>query len=114
MVYQIANSYYLMKELGYYYDGNKIKSPYVNDNNKCKTKDNIIKGMDIVKFLSFLIEKTRNNKIERQMIYQEIISINYYTNLYKYIISSIIKIFNHHYEMIYYSNFQQNKILNKP
>ena len=93
-LFQVANSYYYMKENGYYYSKNekknfssKIKKP------EPKPNENIIKGMDPIKFLQFLFEKTRNIKIERQLIYYEIISINYHWNFYKKI--------NHHFEMIY-------------
>jgi len=49
--------------------------------------------MDCIKLLQFLIEKTRNNKIERQLIYYELMSINYYWNFYRNI--------NHHFKIIF-------------
>ena len=47
-----------------------------------KEYNNIIKKtIDPIKFLYFLLEKTKNNKIERKVIYHEIISINYYNKI---------------------------------
>ena len=75
---QIAQSYFLMKEVGYYYSRDEISNiSYKFKNKKCKPNLKL-KGTDSVKFLHFLVEKTRNNKIERQMLYHEIISMNYY------------------------------------
>lgn len=85
-LFQIANSYYYMKEEGYYYSkDDKIKNPELNEK--------IIKGMDPIKFLQYLIEKTRNNKVERQLIYNEIILADKWWCFYKNI--------NHHFEMVY-------------
>ena len=49
--------------------------------------------MDNIKLLQFFVEKTKNNKIERQLAYYEIMSINYYTHFYRYI--------NHDFKMFY-------------
>jgi glycosyltransferase involved in cell wall biosynthesis len=92
-LFQVANSYYYMKEEGYYYSRDDKISNLSLIIKKTKPKENVIKGMDAIKFLQFLIEKTRNNKIERQLIYFELISIDYYWNFYKYI--------NHHFKMVY-------------
>jgi glycosyltransferase involved in cell wall biosynthesis len=95
-LFQIANSYYYMKEEGYYYSkedkGSKLLLSTIN-NFIPNVNETIIKGIDPIKYLQFLVEKTRNNKIERQLIYHEIISINYVWNFYKYI--------NHHFKMLF-------------
>ena len=95
-LFQIANSYYYMKEEGYYYSkedkGSKLLLSTIN-NFVPNVNETIIKGIDPIKYLQFLVEKTRNNKIERQLIYHEIISINYVWNFYKYI--------NHHFKMLF-------------
>lgn len=95
-LFQIANSYYYMKEEGYYYykedKGSKLLLSSIN-NYIPNNNEKIIKGMDPIKYLQFLVEKARNNKIERQLIYHELISINYAWNFYKYI--------NHHFKMVY-------------
>ena len=49
--------------------------------------------MGHVKLLQFLVEKTANNQIERQMIYHEIFSIDHYL--------SFLYIIYHNYEMVY-------------
>ena len=94
-LFQIANSYYYMKEEGYYYykeDKKSNISPKIS-NYIPNFNGTIIKGMDPIKFLHFLLEKARNNKIERQLIYHELISIDYAWNFYKNI--------NHHFKMVY-------------
>ena len=81
-LYQIAQSYYLMNEPGYYYSGSEKKNFYPNvKERKCKNNKNLIKDMNEIKFLKFLLEKTKNNLIERQVIYHEIISINHYKKI---------------------------------
>ena len=84
-LFQISKSYYYMKE-----SKNKIILKNIKNN---KSNKNIIRGMDQVKLLQFLIEKTKNNKIESQLIYYELMSINYYSSFYRYI--------NHDYKMVY-------------
>ena len=94
---QIANSYYLMKEKGYYYnkdeERNKIYKFTLKKNRKCKIKKNVIKGLDQVKYLNFLLEHTKDNYIERQLIYYEIKSMSYWEGFHQTI--------ENHFEMIY-------------
>ena len=92
-LYQISQSYYLLKEPGYYYTGEKNNYIAINKNKKCKNNEKLIKDMDEIKFLNFLLEKTENNLLERQVIYHEIISINYYQNFEKSI--------NNHFDLVY-------------
>lgn len=92
-LYQIANSYYLMNDKGYYYSKDDKRGRFPSLKNKiCKPNDKI-KDMSQVKFLQYLVEKTIDNEIERQILYHEFISINYYINFVDFI--------NHHYEMVY-------------
>jgi glycosyltransferase involved in cell wall biosynthesis len=92
-LFQIANSYYYMKEEGYYYSkDDKIKN-LSKKNQDRELNEKIIKGMDPIKFLQFLIEKTRNTKVERQLIYNEIILADKWWCFYKNI--------NHHFKMVY-------------
>lgn len=92
-IYQIANSYYLMKEKGYYYSGDDKRDKFPSLKYKTCKPNNKIKDMGHVKFLQYLVEKTKDNDFERQMVYYEIISVNYYYNF--------LLTINHHYEMIY-------------
>ena len=112
-LFKIAKSYYLIREKGYYYSHDECKDKYkFIKGKKCKVK-NVIKGIDPIKYLIFLLIKTRNVKFEKILLYREIVSIDYYWN-----ISSSI---NKHFEIIYnildktiksrfLSSFQKNKI----
>ena len=91
-LFQIANSYYFFKQEGYYYSKDEPRKR-LSPKNNTKLSREVIKGMDCIKFLQFLIEKTRNNKFERQIIYYELMSINYYWNFYRKI--------NKHFKMIF-------------
>lgn len=63
-------------------------------NKKCKRNNRSgMKHMGQVILLQFLVEKTTNNEIERQMIFHEIMSIHHYLSFYHYIY--------HHYNMVY-------------
>ena len=80
-LFKVANSYYLMKELGYYYSRHD-KKKNIQYKKKCLCRNNLnIKMADPIKFLYILLEKTKNNYIERKIIYHELISINYYSNI---------------------------------
>ena len=80
-IYQVAKSYYLMKQVGYYYSRDEFsyRIPF-QKNKKCKPNGKR-KKIGQLKLLEFLHEKTRNNQLERQMLYHEIISMNYYSKL---------------------------------
>ena len=96
-LFQIANSYYLMKEKGYYYNKdekrNKIYKFKLNKRRKCKINNSIIKGLDQAKYLNFLLEHTKDNYIEGQLIYYEIKSMSYWEGFYQTI--------ENHFDMIY-------------
>ena len=103
---QIANSYYLMKERGYYYNRdtnrNKFSENIETNIKKCKINKNIVKDIDQAKYLNFLLEHTKDNYIERQLIYYEIKSMDYWEgfqqkignhfNLFYEIFDKILKI----------------------
>ena len=95
-LYQIAQSYYLFKQPGYYYSRDEFyhKNPPV-PNRKCLERQNVIRGVDSLKFINYLYDRMEDNEIERQTLYHEIISINYY-NFSKF----SLKI-NDHYDMLY-------------
>lgn len=91
-LFQIAKSYYYMKEQGYYYSKDDKKKMLIK---KCNCTTNFKPGKDQVKFVQFLIEKLKNNKIERQFIYHEIMSINHYEKFYRFINQE------HDFKMVY-------------
>ena len=71
-----------MKELGYYYSYDKFEGGYHQVKNKtCKPYPIKIYNFGHFKLLNFLLEKTKNNLFERQIVYHELISIHYYFNL---------------------------------
>ena len=83
-LYKIAKSYFLMKEEGYYYS----RSDYQK---KISTEKDY--EISIVKFLEFLFEKSKKNRIDIHMLYYEIISLNYFYSFNIYI--------NNHFKMVY-------------
>ena len=89
---QLARSLYLMTERGYYYSHDECKRSELIKGKKCKeNKKNI--GMDPIKYLNFLIDKTEDTKLERKLLYSEIISIDCFLNM-TYLV-------NNHFELIY-------------
>ena len=92
-LYQVAKSYYLMKEVGYYYSRDEFGGRFPSIKGKTCKKNYKITDMGQVKLLQFLVEKTANNQIERQMIYHELFSIDHYL--------SFLYIIYHNYEMLY-------------
>ena len=78
-LYQVAQSFYFMRYPGLYYSkDDKSRRFSFLKNKTCKVRKNIIRGYDSLKFLHFLIEKLNDTKLEKQAIYHEMISINYY------------------------------------
>jgi hypothetical protein len=114
-LFQIAKSYYYMKETGYYYSKDDKRRIKLNSTKKIKLKLNktAIGGVGQVKLLQFLLEKTKNNRIERQLIFYEIMSINYYTSFYQIINHDYIIIYNILEKMIKsrFLSLNQKKIL---
>ena len=84
-ILQVAKSYYYMKELGYYYSRDEFAGRFPKlDNKVCKPNRGKIRGMGHVKLLHFLLDRTRNNEFERQIVYHELISIHHYSNITKF------------------------------
>lgn len=97
-LFKIANSYYFMKYVGYYYSGDEKNNTFpFQKNKKCKLNRRQNNLLDYVKLLQFILEQSKNNKLERQMLYHEIISLYYYTGflrLNEYNIKALYKIFD--------------------
>ena len=92
-LFQVAQSFYFLKQEGLYYSQDDKSGRYpVLKNKICKERK---KGDDSLKFLHFLMENLKDNKLEKQIIYHEMISINYY-NFSNYLIN-----INNDYEMLY-------------
>ena len=95
-LYQIAQSYYLFKEIGYYYSRDDFggKFPFLPDK-KCKIKEKPNKGLDSLKFLNYLYDAMNDDYIERKTLYHEIIAINSFNFL------KFSKYVNDHFDMFY-------------
>jgi glycosyltransferase involved in cell wall biosynthesis len=92
-LFQVAQSFYFLKQEGLYYSQDDKFGRYPDLKNKiCKERK---KGNDSLKFLHFLMENLKDNKFEKQIIYHEMISINYYN------FSNYLKNINNDYEMLY-------------
>ena len=92
-ILQVSNSYYYMKELGYYYSRGQPGSQMKLPEKKCKPNPRKIKDMGYIKLLHYLMDKFGNTEFGKQMIYHELISIHHYLNLVYYT--------NYHYRYVY-------------
>lgn len=94
-LFQVAQSFYFLKQEGLYYSQDNKSGRYPFLKNKICKERKKRKGDDSLKFLHFLMENLKDNKFEKQIIYHEMISINYY-NFSNYLIN-----INNDYEMLY-------------
>ena len=95
-LYQVAQSYYCLKQPGYYYtfDEKKKKFP-LTKNKTCKRREGAVLGIDHIKFLQFLLDKLDDDEFGIQTIYYELKVINEY----KY--SNIKATVTHHFDWAY-------------
>ena len=92
--FNLANSYYLMKELGYlYYKGENIKYIPKEGNKVCKVVDKI-KNFDQFKYTKFLVEKTGHNLNEQMIAYKQLILVNVLYHIYN------LKLDSRHYKIM--------------
>ena len=78
-LYNVAQSYYLFRQPGYYYTFDERKGRFpLNYEKKCRQKEGI-RGYDHLKFLQFLIDIYEDNEFYKQVIYHELKAINNYT-----------------------------------
>ena len=79
-MYNVAQSYYLLNQPGYYYTFDERKGRFpLKKNKKCRQKEGIIKNLDHLKFLQFLIDIYEDNEFYKQVLYHELKAINNYT-----------------------------------
>ena len=95
----LSNSFYLMKEPGYYRSkGECFITPSEKVQKRCGLNNCIInKEFDSIKYINFLSEKLNNSKKEGELIYNELANIDYNYDLYKNINNDfdyIIKVFD--------------------
>ena len=113
-LFHIANSYFYMNECGYYVGNYECENSFpILKLKRCKPKNITINGeLDPIKYLNFLLDKSKGREIENDFIYQELLSINYYNKLDKLInknFSYVYFILNR----IYKSNLHYKKRKNK-
>ena len=78
-LYQLAQSYYMFKQVGYYYSRDERAGKFPNVPGKvCPTRENASYEFDSLKFINYLYDNMGDNEIERKTLCHEIISINYY------------------------------------
>ena len=95
-LYQIAQSYYMFREVGYYYSRDERSGRFPNVPGKtCIVKQKLNYHLDGLNFLNYLYDNTANNEIERKTLAHEIISINAYD------FSNMCKYLNSHFYMLY-------------
>jgi len=93
----LANSYYLMKELGYFYNLDDKRKEFSKLKNKVCKSNNKIKDLSPFKFLKFLVGRVENNTKEQIYVYKEIttlIDYDYYLETFK--------MRKEHYEIMFY------------
>ena len=95
-LFTLANSYYLTKEPGYYRSKGEcfvnVSKTFIK---KCNLKSCIISNeFDSIKYLNFLTEKLNNSKIEGELIYKELFTIDYNFDLSKVINNNYNYIFD--------------------
>ena len=95
-LYNVANSYYLMNQPGYYYTFDERKGRFpLTKNRKCLRREGIVKDFDHLKFLDFLIDVYEDNYFYKQVLYHELKAINNYTY------SNFKKTINKHFDWAY-------------
>ena len=94
---RLAKSYYLMKELGYFYNLDDKRKEFSKLKNKVCKSNNKIKDLSPFKFLKFLVGRVENNTKEQIYVYKEIttlIDYDYYLETFK--------MRKEHYEIMFY------------
>ena len=95
-LYQLAQSYYMYREVGYYYSRDEIRGRYPDVPGKtCIIRENINHHFDGLKFLNYLYDNMADNLIERKTLCHEIISINAYD------FSNFGRYLNSNFDMLY-------------
>ena len=113
----ISNSYYLMKEPGYYRSKGECDiNISEKSNKKCGLNNCIISPeFDAIKYLNFLTEKLKNNYIEGGLVFKELLIIDYNIGLYRVINNNfnyIYKILNHLLsKFTLFNHSQKNRII---
>ena len=117
-LYQVAQSYYCLRQLGYYYTFDEKRNGFPRTKNKeCSIKEGVVKDIDHIKYLQFLVDKLDDNELGKKILYHEIKAINNFTY------SNFKRTITHHFDWVYdifdplinssYLNLQQRENLQK-
>ena len=109
-LFHVANTYYYMNECGYYRSRGECEDTFpLLKYKKCKNKNfHINKELDSIKYLNFLLDISKGGKKEKDLLYKELISLNYYKKLEKLINSNFSYVYSI-LDRIYESNFESKK-----
>ena len=95
-LYRIARTYYNFKHPGYYYTSDeKFNSFPFLPNKTSLIKKGVVRGIDHVKFLDFLLETLEDNEFNKLFIYHELKAMDPYS------FSNLKRTVTHHFEMLY-------------
>ena len=70
-LFHLAKSYYVMKEIGYYYSKDEKKNRFKKNNNKICKINNKTKYFGWYKYYKFLVDKHNKNDYEKNMVMNE-------------------------------------------
>ena len=95
-LFRIAESYYFIKDCGYYYAKEENEAPYpILNFKKCKKKNiSIIKELEPIKYLNFLLDIYQGKEIENYLLYKELITIDYRKKLNNFTKSNFSYVYN--------------------
>ena len=95
-LYQVAQSFYLYRDFGYYYSRDEFSGRFpLIPNKKCKIKAKPNKGLDSLKFITYLYDTLEDNAFDKKVICHEIIGANNFDFL------KFSNIVNDHFDMFY-------------
>ena len=114
-LFKVANSYYYMNELGYYKSKRECENTFpLLENKKCILKNVTINNeLDSIKYLNFLLDKSKNSEIENLLIYKELIALEHFKKLERKInknFSYVYSIINRINNSSFYTKQQKRKI----
>ena len=102
-LFNLANSYYYINELGYYKSYRECENPFpILNYKKCVPKNiTINKEIDAIKYINFLLDKLKTSEINYNLIYKELKVIDHVRKLdkiinknFSYVYSILDKIIN--------------------
>ena len=95
-LYQVAQTYYCLRQPGYYYTFDERRNRYPLTKNKtCYKKNETLTDIDHVKYMQFLEDKLDNNRLGKQTLFYEIRAINNWTY------SNFKRTITHHFDWVY-------------